>query len=252
MSSIDLYNVLAKDYEALTGRTVSPGKLRSQMEALVRRYGWRRVVDAACGTGHHALALANLGIEVVGIDLSEEMIRRARVAAREAGVDVRFEIGDMRFLDQHVGSGWDAVLCLGNSIAHLRDEEDLTAALLAFGRCLLPGGVAIVQILNYPLLVRKGERVVAITRSDHSEFVRFNDYLDDGRVRFNVLTIRWHGEKASHTMVSTDLRAFSPDQLATAFARASFDVVENWSDLLGTRFEPDKDRSVVFVAKKRV
>jgi ubiquinone/menaquinone biosynthesis C-methylase UbiE len=52
------------------------------------------VLDVGCGTGFLSLLLAGLGYCVRGVDLAEEMLARARDAARARGLDVTFEIGD--------------------------------------------------------------------------------------------------------------------------------------------------------------
>src|SRR6187431_3086309 len=55
-----------------------------------------RVLDVPCGDGRIAVRLASMGAQVVGLDLSERFIARAR---RRPGADgVRFEVGDMRAL----------------------------------------------------------------------------------------------------------------------------------------------------------
>src|SRR5207342_2139569 len=57
-----------------------------------------RVLDVGCGPGRHALALARRGIDVVGVDLSEDFITLARDAATADGLPVLFEVGDVREL----------------------------------------------------------------------------------------------------------------------------------------------------------
>ncbi|MGH8575069.1 MAG: class I SAM-dependent methyltransferase, partial [Gammaproteobacteria bacterium] len=54
-----------------------------------------RVLDAGCGSGQFGIALAERGACVTGIDLSPEMIRRAREHAASHGVDVEWRIGDI-------------------------------------------------------------------------------------------------------------------------------------------------------------
>ena len=49
-----------------------------------------QVLDVACGTGHHAIALARKGHQVVGTDLSRAMVERARENAEAAGATVTF------------------------------------------------------------------------------------------------------------------------------------------------------------------
>jgi Methyltransferase domain len=57
-----------------------------------------RVLDVGCGPGRHALALARGGIDVVGVDLSEDFITLARDAAEADVLPARFEVGDVASL----------------------------------------------------------------------------------------------------------------------------------------------------------
>lgn len=53
-----------------------------------------RVLDLGCGTGTLAVLLAELGHEVVGVDLSPRMLQRAEEKARQHGVEVDLRLGD--------------------------------------------------------------------------------------------------------------------------------------------------------------
>jgi ubiquinone/menaquinone biosynthesis C-methylase UbiE len=76
-----------------------------------QRYAWldllarfvgpapRRVLDVGCGTGFLALRFAELGHDVTGIDLSSQMIERARRKAEQAGHQIDFRIGDAVAID---------------------------------------------------------------------------------------------------------------------------------------------------------
>jgi ubiquinone/menaquinone biosynthesis C-methylase UbiE len=71
----------------------------------------RPIVDVGTGTGRAAIGLARLGADVVGLDASAEMLGVARTRAAEAGVSVRFAVGDAHALplaDREV----DAAVCL--------------------------------------------------------------------------------------------------------------------------------------------
>jgi SAM-dependent methyltransferase len=104
--------------------------------------GGDRVLDAGCGPGRHALALARRGVEVVGVDLSPDFIELARAAAVTQGLaeEVRFEVADVRALSYD--GEFDAVICLcqggfgllGGGDGEVRALARLAAALRSGGR----------------------------------------------------------------------------------------------------------------------
>jgi SAM-dependent methyltransferase len=101
-----------------------------------------RVLDVGCGPGRHALALARRGIDVVGVDLSEDFVTLARDAAAVDGLSARFEVGDVRALAYE--AEFDAVVCLcqgGFGLLGGHDEprafERIAAAVRSDGRLAL-------------------------------------------------------------------------------------------------------------------
>lgn len=69
-----------------------------------------RVLDVGCGTGRHAVPLATMGLGVTGVDLSPEMIAKARERASAAAVDVELLVADARELPDL--EPFDAAICL--------------------------------------------------------------------------------------------------------------------------------------------
>lgn len=70
------------------------------------------LADVGCGTGSLTFELARIARRVVGIDLSREMIRRARLLAKEKGIrNVDFRLGDALKLTLETGSV-DAAFCV--------------------------------------------------------------------------------------------------------------------------------------------
>ena len=98
-----------------------------------------RALDAACGTGRHARRLADLGHEVTGVDLTPEMLERARERVPEA----RFAEGDLRALPAP-DAAFDLVVC-GLALAHV---PDLRPAVAELARVLRPGGRLVVSVLH--------------------------------------------------------------------------------------------------------
>ena len=129
-----------------------------------------KVLDLGCGNGRVALALAPLGFQVEGLDISPSMIEEARAAATAAGVDARFRVGDAVKLPQDENE-LDAVVFACNGIGHLTRDGKF-ACLIELQRVLRPGGVALLslrtpyalnrmlpRLLRNVVLPRKGLRV---------------------------------------------------------------------------------------------
>lgn len=58
-----------------------------------------KVLDVGCGTGNFSVKLAQLGCKVVGIDISEEMLKKAKEKAQKEGLDIEFHKMDIYNLD---------------------------------------------------------------------------------------------------------------------------------------------------------
>ena len=100
------------------------------------------ILDAPCGSGRHSIALARLGHRVTGIDVSAEAITFARRAAAAEGVDVSFQVGDMRSVP--LTTAFDAAVCLGNSFGYL-DIAGTRAFLAALAQAIRPGGALVID-----------------------------------------------------------------------------------------------------------
>lgn len=102
-----------------------------------------RILDLACGTGTLSLALAQKGYEVIGVDISAEMLTQAKAKQQEreaAGqpLKIRWIEDDMRYflLEEPV----DTVVCHYDSLNHLSNETELRGAFVQVSQALKSGG----------------------------------------------------------------------------------------------------------------
>ena len=127
---------------------------------LVKRAGVRpgqRVLDVACGTGVVSVTAARLGARVTGLDLTPELLERARENARIAGAEVAWHEGDVEHLPFGDAS-FDAVLSQFGHIFAPRPEVAIGEML----RVLKPGGT--IAFSTWPPEMLVG-RVFALTAS---------------------------------------------------------------------------------------
>jgi SAM-dependent methyltransferase len=96
-----------------------------------------RALDLGCGTGTNAMALAERGYQVTGVDFSAQAIRAARRKAAKAGLGIDFRVGDVARLDDLSGP-YDYALDIGCLFSLTAKDRASYAAGLA--RLLRPGG----------------------------------------------------------------------------------------------------------------
>lgn len=216
-----------------------------------------QVLDAACGTGMHAIALARRGYGCAGADLSTAMVAKARENADAAGVAVDFRAAGFGALAQAFGARrFDAVLCLGNSLPHVLTGDELVTALADFAACLNPGGLLLVQNRNFDAVLARRERWMEPQshREGESEwvFLRFYDYDPDGLITFHVLTLQRKAGDAGwqQRIASTRLYPLRQSELSGVLERTGFHQAAWYGSLDGSPFDPGNSGNLVVAARR--
>ncbi len=202
-----------------------------QAELLVNRLRSaeaRSVLDAGCGTGRHLEILADAGFAVAGLEPEADMAAEANRRLAERG---RVEVLSLDQAAQVPGAPFDAALCLGNTLAHLLEEADLSAGLKAIASVLGPGGLFIAQLVHFEKVLREGKDPFAPKRlEDGSLFHRTYDFsraparLGFG-LRFESGDLRFEE--------SFDLRPWTLAELRAHYSSANLDMVEVLGDWRG-------------------
>ena len=215
----------------------------------------RTVLDAACGSGGHALELAEQGYDVVGTDISSAMIELAQ-AKVGATRQIRFLVAGLGELSLRFPR-FDAVLCLGNSLPHILEETDLAAALTDLVNCVRPGGILILHNLNYDRRWLVRPRWFAVDsgiHQDHQVLVwRFADYVDTPipRVDFHIALFQQSQDGTWSAKVnSTPQRPLFQADLVKILPAAGLTDIAFYGDLTGSAFLPHESPDLVVVARR--
>jgi glycine/sarcosine N-methyltransferase len=257
-----MYDAMSSDYDRFVNWD---NRLQAEMPFLLNRLsqihpeqdpGAVQVVDAACGTGQHAIALAKNGYSLVGADFSRGMIAQARSNAQAAGQVIRFEQAGFGEITAVFGQEmFGALLCLGNSLPHAVAEPDLNLALADFAAALHPGGLLLIQNRNFDLVM--AQRARWMEPQSHREgdrewlFLRFYDFEPDGTIVFHVITLkRMSNDPWEQQVASTRLRPLLARDLAARLAAAGFTQVESFGSMAGEPFDPASSGNLVISARR--
>lgn len=245
----EFYDTLAADYDEMTGFQKRFIQERPFFHLLVERFKIRTALDAGSGTGFHALLLAQLGVKVAAIDVSTAMLQHVKRHADELGLPVDVIESSFQNLNEQVRTTFDAIFCLGNGLAHLLSKEGLGQSLHNFASLLKPGGVLIVQNLNYDRILLQHERIQSVKESGDKTFVRFYDYHDES-LSFNILTLlRKHGA-IMPTLETVPLKPWTYQELQTALANVGFNDVRAFGGITLAEFDRASSKDLVIIARK--
>lgn len=138
------------------------GYYKEQLVKVLRGHNCKTVLDVACGTGVDSVMLLEEGFSVTSCDASDKMLKFALKTRWERRKEDAFdkwviEEGNWLHLDEASfpipGDGFDAIICMGNSFAHLPDfdgnQTNHYKAIQNFHNVLRPGGILVIDHRNY-------------------------------------------------------------------------------------------------------
>ena len=242
------YEALAASYDRLTN-DVDYGATVAFYREILAQGGLRprTAVDLACGTGTVSILLAQQGLRVIGVDMSEEMLTVAQQKA-----------GDMdnppRFVCQHLQKlvlprGVDLAVCALDSLDYITDPNDCAEAIRRVYRALNPGGILIFDV-NTPEKLRamdgqvfldEDEDVYCVWRGEFDERTNICSYGMDLFQRQGRLWRRSFEEHREY--------AYSAEQLTGYLKGAGFTNIRVYGD---RRLEPPRpgEQRIYFKARK--
>ncbi len=242
------YEALAASYDRLTNDVDYEATVEFYFEILKREgVSSRTAVDLACGTGSVTALLAQRGISVIGVDLSEEMLTVAAQKTQELPVRPVFIQQDLAHLC--LPKGVDLAVCALDSLDYLTNPADCAEALRRFFRALNPGGILIFDV-NTPQKLRamdgqvfldEDEDVYCVWRGSFDEAANICSYGMDLFQREGKLWRRSFEEHQEY--------AYSRQQLTEYLKSAGFTHIRVYGD---RRFEAPRpgEQRIYFSARK--
>ena len=133
-----------------------------------------RALDAGCGGGLLAEALAREGAQVTAIDLAPGMIEVARMHASAHGVEVDYQVASAEALAARDPGAFDVVTCM-EMLEHVPQPAQMIATLATLVR---PGGSVFVSTLNrnlksFLVAILGAEYVLSLLPRGTHEYERF-------------------------------------------------------------------------------
>ena len=245
---MNAYHTLAQSYDRLTG-DVDYGAVVAFYQQIWTREGCRprTAVDLACGTGSVGLLLAQQGLKVIGVDLSEEMLTVAQQKAQELSEPPMFVCQSLQEL--HLPRGVDLAVCALDSLDYILNPEDCACAIARVYRALNPGGIFIFDV-NTPEKLQAMDGQVFLDEDDDVYCVWRGEFDPQTNIcSYGMDLFQRQGSSWSRSFEEHREYAYSQAQLIGYLKDAGFTGIRVYAD---RRFEPPRasEQRIYFSARK--
>ncbi len=248
---MNAYADLALSYDRLTNDVDYDAVVAFYNEILAREnLAPRTAVDLACGTGSVALLLAQQGMQVTAVDMSEEMLSIAAQKALDMENPPRFICQQLQRLQ--MPRGVDLAVCALDSIDYITDPVDCAEAMRRIYRVLNPGGCFIFDV-NTPQKLRamdgqvfldEDEDVFCVWRGEFDENTNICSY---GMDLFQKSGSVWHRSFEEHREY-----AYSEEQLIGYLKDAGFTGIAVYADRSFDAPAADEQRIYIKARKGKI
>lgn len=245
------YDFLAGCYDQLTYDVDYPA-WADYIESHFHRRGLpgKTVLDLACGTGSLTRELALRGYEMIGVDLSPDMLAEAAEKNRDVdGIAPMFLCQSMDKLDLY--GTIDACVCCLDSINYVTNPKRLQKAFERVHLFLMPGGLFLFDIntpekltaLDGQVFLDETEATYCVWRAEYSKRRRICSYFMD-IFRLDEETGLWERGEELH-----EEYAYTPKELEDYLRQAGFTEIRQYGNLKLRAPIPGEQR-IFFTARK--
>lgn len=257
------YTGFAKVYETFMDN-IPYEEWAEYLTGLLKEYGvapGSLVAELGCGTGTMTRLLSRAGYDMIGIDLSEEMLDIARYEHPEVEEDILYLHQDMREFE--LFGTVAAILSVCDSMNYITSEEELLQVFKLVNNYLDPGGYFIFDMKTaYNFDVLMGDRVIAENREDCS-LIWENYYDKDKMINQYDITIYTKAEFEEEDVQEEDelpplferleeshvQRAYPVERVVALLEQAGLEFVAVYGGCSKEAPTADSDR-VYFIARE--
>ncbi len=219
-------------------------KLRNKYLILLKKNGIKKgtVLDAGCGTGMLSMYLYENGYNVIGVDLSENMLFQARKKSLSANYNIRWYNCDIsKSLPEN--NGFDAIVSSLDVVNHITDTKQVYSFFLNVYESLKKGGVFLFDINSYKKFSRQYAKRTYVYSSYHSVCVWKNNF--DSETELCQMNIEVYSKDNKSYVKHTDFfyeRYYSIESIKSLLKKAGFRSFDYNAVDKGTRY--------IIIAKK--
>ncbi len=244
-----MYSNFAEFYDELM-QDADYKKRTAYLLKLFKKYGKKPnlLLDVACGTGGFSNEFAKQKIEVIGVDMSEEMLSIARERSAEMGLDVLYLCQKAEELDLY--GTVDGVVCCLDSLNHITDYKKLCKAFSKISLFLEPECLFIFDVnTEYKHREIWGDNVF-VSDNGNLYCVWANNYNEKNNiVDISLDFFEKRGDSYIRLSEEFSERAYCGEELKSALEAAGLRIMDIFDDMTENPLN-EKSQRAIYVTKK--
>ncbi len=158
------------------------------LKNIVEKYSNKSILDISYGNGDMAILLAGWCKNVSTLEHNPAQVDKVHLKSVLAGVKPAVSCGDIRDLSSIYKEKFNLITCLRNSLPRLVNEADIWGTLAQIYLRLEPGGILLIQMLNYDCLFKENSTSLSALNEYYSG-LGVNVYFDRGQVKLGARLI---------------------------------------------------------------
>ena len=207
------------------------------------------ILDIPCGYGRHHKYLRELGYDVYGVDLSQDLINKAKTLHEK--YNDKYFVGDMRnFKLNNIEA--DVIINWFSSFGFFDDDDNLKT-LKNFNNNLRKNGLLIIEMPNARRSKERLRSTSLIDYNDYGDYVEITEHtlVDDKYHLFNEKFYKKSGnDLIFEKEIKIKLRLYEIDELVNMLKEAGFKVIEMYDTLTFKKFDLMSSNRVTIISLK--
>ena len=246
LSSQEFFNELSVNYDSMIPIEKAIEMKKKSFKNLLKD-SHKIIADIGCGTGSDSIALKEMGYNVVSFDPSDKMIDKAKLTAKNRGIDLEFYQFGASQIPGNFNGKFNAVISFGNTFANI-EKESFQSSIKKCYELLKEQGTLFIQVLNYKMILKEKKRIVNITESEAEYYVRFYDF-EKSSIKFNVLNFSKTKPK-ENKLITTSIFPHTAKDFKNSLLEVGFNSVKLYSDFKQTEFDENNSNDLIIEAVK--
>jgi len=201
-----------------------------------------KILDLCCGNGRHAIELKKLGYDVLGVDLSSELLDVARLKASESNLDLKLYKCDMREIPYE--NEFDLIVQFFTSFGYFETDDENLRVLSAISKALKKDGQFMIDYMNPDYvtsnLVEKDEKKI----SDEISIIQ-ERWIENSRINKKITIIK-NGETLFY---NESVRMYSLQEIKDMLNNVGLILNETYGNFDGSEYNEDSMRMILIGSK---